>query len=144
MVCGATELSHIATRIEAAIAHGGFRLVAFSLSVFRQAAGANKSELRRTRKAKGMYSKGRRKGTMRLLVRVPEGVGKVQVAGDFSNWSPIAMRRIKKGLYAVSVDVKERGRFEYKYLVDGQWTKDPDNSMSAMSVFGENSVAQVD
>jgi len=91
-----------------------------------------------------MYAGGRGKGTIRFMLNVPASIRKVQVAGDFSNWRAISMRRQKQGVYAVTVDVQGSGKFEYKYLLDGQWTKDPDNSTSVTSAFGENSVAQID
>ena len=70
-----------------------------------------------------MYAKGRRKGTIRFKLRADEGSHKAAVAGDFSRWRPVAMRRQKDGSFAATVAVAP-GRYEYKFLLDGDWVHD--------------------
>ena len=62
---------------------------------------------------------------------------RVMVAGNFSNWQPIAMRRNKKGVYYYVLPIREieggvrfNSRdyvYRYKFLADGIWTHDPAN-----------------
>lgn len=67
----------------------------------------------------------------------------VYLAGDFNNWDPTAlpMQRDDKGTWWVVVKLSP-GRHEYKFVVDGQWTADPANPITA-GAYG-NSVIQVD
>ncbi len=67
----------------------------------------------------------------------------VYLAGDFNNWDPTAlpMQRDEKGVWWVVVKLSP-GRHEYKFVVDGQWTADPANPVTA-GAYG-NSVIQVD
>lgn len=67
----------------------------------------------------------------------------VFLAGDFTNWEPVAMARREDGSFALGVSLR-RGRYEYKYIVDGQWIVDPDISLWAANPFGSvNSVIEV-
>ncbi len=87
-----------------------------------------------------MISKGRRKGTVRFAVHPAEGARKVHLAGEFTGWQPRSMRRQKSGQFVASVELRP-GRHEYKFLVDGQWMLDPDNSTAAANPYGSfNSV----
>ena len=90
-----------------------------------------------------MYDKGRKKGTVRFAFKPPKGAQTVAVAGDVSEWRPIDMKKQKDGTYVrhVAVDLTS---FEYKFLVDGQWIKDPDHSAWAANCVGSfNSVGQL-
>jgi hypothetical protein len=52
----------------------------------------------------------------------------VSVAGDFNNWDPQAhpLRKGKEGVWKVVLRLKP-GRYEYMFIVDGQWLEDPRN-----------------
>ena len=75
-----------------------------------------------------MYGKAHRKGTVRFALKVDGGDREVEVAGDFSNWQPIAMKRCKDGTFVRHVHVG-KDAFEYKFLVNGRWINDPDHSV---------------
>ena len=91
-----------------------------------------------------MFGKGRKNGTVRFAVKPRRGVKKVMLAGDFSGWRPVTMRKQKQGDYVAVVPL-DAGSYEYKFIFDGQWAIDPDNSMWASNSFGSvNSVALVD
>lgn len=90
-----------------------------------------------------MFTKGQKKDAIRFTVRPPNGAMKVQVAGDFSKWQPVPMRKQKNGDYACIVPLKP-GTYEYKFMLDGQWCVDPDNGNYALNPYGTlNSVATV-
>jgi len=91
-----------------------------------------------------MYAKGRKKGTVRFSLNVPAGARRVEVAGEFNDWSPKRMRKSKDGAYVSTVEISRPGSYQYKYLVDSQWMTDPDNGTSVLGPLGINSVAEVE
>ena len=72
----------------------------------------------------------------------------VSVAGDFNGWSQIAtpLKRNGSGLWSTEIAISHAGRFEYKFIVDGQrWIEDPSNGMKAPDNHGGlNSVVVVE
>jgi 1,4-alpha-glucan branching enzyme len=50
----------------------------------------------------------------------------VFIAGDFNNWdaSTTGLKRDKGGVWKASLKLKP-GRYEYKFIVDGEWRNDP-------------------
>jgi chromosome partitioning protein len=70
----------------------------------------------------------------------------VRVTGKFNNWSKegVALKRdTKDGLWKVIVDMKP-GEYEYRFIVDGAWMRDPGNKRFIPNGFGqENSVLVV-
>lgn len=91
-----------------------------------------------------MFAKGRNKGTVRFTLRTGAPAKKVLLAGSFNDWRPAAMRKQKDGSFAVSIPLTA-GTYEYKFVVDGQWMVDPDNSAWAVNPHGTlNSIAQIE
>ena len=69
----------------------------------------------------------------------------VRLAGDFNSWdaSNFSLKKSKGGVWKRDLTLKS-GRYEYKYLVDGQWQKDPLNNLFTVNTFGtENSVIEL-
>ncbi len=64
---------------------------------------------------------------MRFAVYAP-GAKHVQVAGDFNIWNPHEgnMNRDEGGIWSVTLPVPP-GRYNYKFIVDGDWMADPNN-----------------
>jgi 1,4-alpha-glucan branching enzyme len=90
-----------------------------------------------------MVSKGIRKGNLRFVF-TRSGASRVLLAGDFNQWKPLPMRKQKDGSFVANLDLRP-GTHEYKFIVDGQWTVDPDNSAWALNPYGTlNSVAVVE
>jgi 1,4-alpha-glucan branching enzyme len=54
------------------------------------------------------------------------GAQEVYLAGDFNNWDSSAnpMKKDKKGIWKTALSLKP-GRYEYRFLVDGNWENDP-------------------
>jgi len=89
-----------------------------------------------------MVTKGQKDGTIRFSLRSPGGAQEVLVAGSFSHWKPLAMKRQRDGSFALTVAVP-LGTHEYRFIVDGNWTPDPDNDTYVLNPYGSvNSVAQ--
>jgi len=87
--------------------------------------------------------------------KVPEGVlfslhaphaSAVSVTGAFTNWSRNGVPLLKDpegGIWKVVVNIKP-GEYEYRFVVDGAWIRDPGNKKFAPNGFGqENSVLLV-
>ncbi len=91
-----------------------------------------------------MFDKGTKKGTVRFTLKPAPPAKQVMLAGDFNEWKPVALKKQKDGSFAVVMPLRA-GVYEYKYIVDGQWVVDPDNSRWALNPYGTlNSVAQVE
>jgi len=54
----------------------------------------------------------------------------VFIAGDFNGWGRTPMNKDKEGFWSIEFALKP-GRYEYKYIVDGEWVSDPDNPITA-------------
>jgi chromosome partitioning protein len=76
----------------------------------------------------------------------PISVGlRVAVAGDFTGWMPIPMKRNDQlGVYELCLPLPA-GRRNYRLVIDGRWTADPFNDHSEPNPFGElNSIFVVE
>jgi len=90
-----------------------------------------------------MLTKGRRKGTVRFALPVRRAAGKAFLAGDFTDWQPVAMRK-QKDMCSITLSLPP-GTYQYKFIVDGEWILDRDNSHWTISPVGTiNSVAAVE
>ena len=70
-------------------------------------------------------------------------VKKVFLAGDFNEWKAETKRmvKVKDGSYRARLSLKP-GRYEYKFVVDGEWMPDHQAPAEALNSFGTvNSVA---
>jgi 1,4-alpha-glucan branching enzyme len=61
----------------------------------------------------------------------------VILLGDFNNWNPKKhpMHKDKNGMWVKGVIILP-GKYEYKFLVDGQWKEDPQNNQTCPNCFG--------
>ena len=70
----------------------------------------------------------------------------VLVVGSFTEWTenPIDLNRKDNGVWEKMIRIKP-GRYEYRYLIDGQWITDQTAHEFAKNEFGEiNSVLRVE
>ena len=70
----------------------------------------------------------------------------VLLAGDFTGWqeAPASLKKDKSGLWKKTVSIAP-GRYEYRFLVDGQWQDDPQCAIRQPNQFGgENCVCVVE
>jgi 1,4-alpha-glucan branching enzyme len=90
-----------------------------------------------------IFIRGQKSGTIQFIIKPGNGAKKVQLAGDFTDWRPVEMRKQKSGAFAATVPVPP-GNHEYKFILEGQWIVDPDNRDWACNPFGTlNSVAHI-
>jgi 1,4-alpha-glucan branching enzyme len=61
----------------------------------------------------------------------------VILVGDFNDWNPKKhpMQKDRNGMWVKSVIISP-GKYEYKFLVDGQWKEDPKNGQTCPNCFG--------
>jgi 1,4-alpha-glucan branching enzyme len=74
-------------------------------------------------------------------------VTEVYLSGDFNGWQPDAkeyrLRKFKGDVWKKSLKLKP-GRYEYQFVVDGQWWCDPANDNRVTNPYcTENSVIEV-
>lgn len=68
-----------------------------------------------------------------------DSANSVSVAGDFNGWSRVAtpLHRNGSGLWSTEIVAPQAGRFEYKFIINGQrWVEDPSNGMKAPDDYG--------
>ncbi len=91
-----------------------------------------------------MFTKGRKKGTVRFSINPGDKADAVSVAGDFDGWELARMRKQRSGDFVAVLPVLP-GLHEYKFVIDGRWIVDPDNNVWALNRYGTlNSVARVE
>ena len=79
-----------------------------------------------------------------FAIRAPAALS-VQLVGDFTHWqkSPIQMHRETGGLWRAGVELAP-GTYHYRFLVDGEWRDDPENTLRVPNCFGtQNAVCQI-
>jgi len=61
----------------------------------------------------------------------------VLLAGDFNAWEPEShpLKRTSNGLWKINLSLSP-GRYEYRFLVDGQWQNDPGCKSHASNPYG--------
>lgn len=68
----------------------------------------------------------------------------VALVGDFNNWVPTkSMKKDKDGNWKARLEL-EPGKYEYRYLVDGEWQNDPQCQSVTQNQFGtQNCILEV-
>lgn len=82
--------------------------------------------------------------SIEFTVMAPEAKD-VFLVGDFNGWQAegFQMRKFKDGICRKKVQLKP-GRYEYLFIVDGDWRTDPNNDARCTNPFGlENSVIEI-
>ena len=66
----------------------------------------------------------------------PEAMG-VNVAGNFNNWCPTdtPLKNTGDGKWVVRLLLRS-GQYEYRFLVDGRWSEDPQATQRAVNPYG--------
>jgi chromosome partitioning protein len=81
-----------------------------------------------------------------LFVAHAPGAQRVQLAGDFNNWSPEGTEMCRNGdadTFKALLPLGP-GRYQYRLIIDGNWYSDPHNKVVEANPFGDlNSVVEV-
>lgn len=84
-------------------------------------------------KEKSIRKTGRKKVTFILEV---DGAISVSLMGDFNNWNEIKHPMKKYNETWKKTVFLNPGRYEYRFLVDGEWRNDPNNNQLCKNRFG--------
>ncbi|MDD4889690.1 MAG: hypothetical protein PHU85_07140 [Phycisphaerae bacterium] len=85
----------------------------------------------------------RTNGSVKFSIKPGRRAEAVQLAGDFTGWKPVTMRRCRDNRFVLEVELVA-GCYDYGFIIDGQWEPDPDNVRRSISPYRTtNSVAQV-
>lgn len=72
-----------------------------------------------------------------VLVFHDDSATSISVAGDFNGWRQTPLKRNRSGLWSTEIVTPRTGRFEYKFIINGQrWIEDPGNGMKAPDNYG--------
>ena len=82
---------------------------------------------------------------VRVVFELPSCIwaDRIFLVGDFNKWSATAtpMRQNRDGVWRATLDLPQGSRYEYRYLIDGQWKTDCHADDLATNSHGsENSV----
>jgi 1,4-alpha-glucan branching enzyme len=68
----------------------------------------------------------------------------VYLAGNFNNWDANAhpMKKDKNGIWKTALSLKP-GRYEYRFLVDGNWENDPSCCDCVPNEFGSRNCVRI-
>jgi len=68
----------------------------------------------------------------------------VNLAGDFNNWDSSAspMKKDKKGMWKTTLSLKP-WRYEYRFLIDGNWENDPSCCDCVPNEFGSQNCVRI-
>jgi 1,4-alpha-glucan branching enzyme len=81
---------------------------------------------------------------VKLSYHMPDAQS-VSVAGEFCDWQAdrYPLKRDRKGLWIAKITLPP-GRYEYRFVVDGEWLNDPNCAERTPNQFGgENCVLRV-
>ncbi|KAA1245007.1 isoamylase early set domain-containing protein [Aquimarina sp. RZ0] len=71
----------------------------------------------------------------------------VHVAGEFNEWNTeaTALKKLKNGTFKGTLDLPKDNKFQFKYVVDGQWTNEAEADGYLWNEFAasENSVLEL-
>jgi 1,4-alpha-glucan branching enzyme len=69
---------------------------------------------------------------------VPEGTESVYLVGDFNDWNAdkTQMKKRKDGMWAVTLRLPTQKRYQYRFVVDGDWITDADAELVVPNPFG--------
>lgn len=77
-----------------------------------------------------------KKSKIVFSIYAPEA-NSVKIAGNFTDWeqNAIELKKYKNGNWKTTVSL-EPGRYEYRFIVDGQWRDDPSCSLKVPNPYG--------
>lgn len=77
---------------------------------------------------------------IRVIFELPAYIRarQVNVVGDFNQWSKTAtpLRQERDGVWRAVVDLPNGRRYEFRYLVDGQWVSDYHADALTINAYG--------
>jgi len=92
--------------------------------------------VRKVKKKEPSKKQNHKKATFKFMA--PEAQN-VLLAGDFNAWNPGVhpLKRASNGLWKINLSLSP-GRYEYRFLVDGQWHNDPECKSHVSNPYGDD------
>ncbi len=73
-----------------------------------------------------------------------ESPSEVQIAGTFNDWKPTTeLKKGKTATFFVEMQLEEGGKYEFKFVVDGQWLVSDRYPTCINELGGENNYLEV-
>ena len=98
-----------------------------------------------TKKAASKGSNGANTGKRRINFKVSADPGsQVFLAGDFNNWDPLKkkLKEDEDGSFT-GVVLLNKGEYQYKFVINGQWSIDPNREWVPNDLGSLNSIVKV-
>ena len=91
------------------------------------------------------YLKDGKKCTVKFDLPIEMNASKAYLCGDFNNWTPEEMKRLKNGSFSISVKLDANKKYQFRYRLDGErWENDPAADALIPNAFGsDDSVLQL-
>jgi 1,4-alpha-glucan branching enzyme len=91
------------------------------------------------------YSKDRTKCDVTFQLPAEINSSQAFVCGNFSDWTPEEMKRLKKGGFSIRKKLKAKQNYQFRYRLDGErWENDPAADALIPNAFGsDDSVLQL-
>ena len=93
---------------------------------------AKKTVAKKTVKCAAKKCAAKKAATKSVTFTIHAEKGKaVYVAGEFNQWNPTAKKmayKAKGGLYTATVKLEAGKDYQYKFVIDGTWCADPENT----------------
>lgn len=91
-----------------------------------------------------MIVKGSKRGEVTFVLNQMPTAKKVYLAGTFNQWDPVEkkMSKSKDGSFRAKMKLTP-GKYEYKFIVDGDWVDDPEADKSVNEFGTTNSVVEI-
>ena len=70
------------------------------------------------------YVKTRKTMKVTFIVDFARNADVVEIAGEFNDWQPQALRRYKSGVRKLTLELQPGRRYQYRYRIDGRWEND--------------------
>ena len=59
-----------------------------------------------------------------FTVDFAENANQVEVAGDFNDWNPQPLKKLKSGQHKATFELEPGQSYQYRYRIDGAWQND--------------------
>ncbi len=86
------------------------------------------------------------KVTFKLQKQECQSANSAILSGEFSDWQPIAMKKLKSGDFTVTLDLEKDKQYQFRYLLDeNKWENDwqADGYIPSPISYEDNSVVVV-
>lgn len=70
------------------------------------------------------YLKTRQATKVTFRVDFAKKAQKAEIAGEFNNWQPQPLKRLKSGDFKIDLELRPGRSYQFRYRIDGAWEND--------------------